>query len=619
MIKKIEAEKMLEVQKEITTLVRARVLQEQIENPPEPVEFNKGKKINPILNAALEFIEQDFSIIPIEPRGKKPLIPWEEFQNRIATEEEVERWFEKWPDANIALVTGGISGVVAIDCDSADAEKWLWNTCPRTSVYQSTAKGAHGFFRPNGLPVKNRTGALKDIDVRGNGGYVVIAPSIHPTGKVYKLVYTSGLGGWDDLAEFPYELFDNQVGEIEKTPVTLTPVAQGQRDDALTRVAGKYFGRGMDSGEVLAMCKGVNLQYNPPLEAKEVEKIVASINRAEGARHTWLDPIPIGRSFEKPSPFPIDAVPKKIRNAIEEYRQFGQQPLALLASSALSVISLVSQGLADVERDKHLRGPISLNIIVIAESGERKTAADVVFSKSIKEWLADFRIEQEAEIVKNKADLSIFDAKRSGILSAIKSLSSGKKTKMAKNLDEFGQELQILEASKPRRIVEAEMFYGDVNPASLGESLTTGYPRAAIWSNEAMIVVGSHGMQKETVMLFLGMLNTLWDGQDYSNRRRTVENINIKGRRVNCSLMMQKQIVQELICGNNGLARGSGTLARFLITEPLSTIGHRPYKSPPDGTPCLAAFHARIKELLNLPLPLDEDGCLIPPCYFFKP
>jgi hypothetical protein len=102
-------------------------------------------------------------------------------------------------------------------------------------------------------------------------------------------------------------------------------------------------------------------------------------------------------------PYPLDALPGLIGAAVEEYQAFGQQPLGLVASSALSVVSLVTQGLADVERGRNLQGPISLNFMVVAQSGERKTAADRAMGKPLADW-EQIRDELMAgDIAKNKA------------------------------------------------------------------------------------------------------------------------------------------------------------------------------------------------------------------------
>jgi putative DNA primase/helicase len=78
-----------------------------------------------LLNDALKYWELGWSIIPLG-RDKRPLIAeWSPYQKRRATKDEIEQWWSKWPEANIGLVTGSISGVVVLDADSAEANDYI--------------------------------------------------------------------------------------------------------------------------------------------------------------------------------------------------------------------------------------------------------------------------------------------------------------------------------------------------------------------------------------------------------------------------------------------------------------------------------------------------------------
>src|SRR5262245_40239319 len=72
------------------------------------------------------------------------------------------------------------------------------------------------------------------------------------------------------------------------------------------------------------------------------------------------EPEPLTAPSDAEIPYPVDALPPILRDAIIEYARYGQQPIPLIATSALSCASLAAQGLADVARDAYLRGPISL-------------------------------------------------------------------------------------------------------------------------------------------------------------------------------------------------------------------------------------------------------------------
>src|SRR5215831_3135978 len=110
-----------------------------------------------ILTAALSYRWERFSVIPIQPRGKTPLIRWEPYQKQRGTEEKIKVWWTKWPDANVGIVTGVVSELVVIDLDSAEARDKLKEFLPSfdlTKVPRSrTGKGWQLFFQHPGVPV----------------------------------------------------------------------------------------------------------------------------------------------------------------------------------------------------------------------------------------------------------------------------------------------------------------------------------------------------------------------------------------------------------------------------------------------------------------------------------
>lgn len=82
--------------------------------------------MNPCFKAALEYLElYKLSVIPCKlffgqskiKAEKKPLVSWKTYQQRLPTQEELFQWWKQWPNAQVGIVTGGISGVVIIDLD----------------------------------------------------------------------------------------------------------------------------------------------------------------------------------------------------------------------------------------------------------------------------------------------------------------------------------------------------------------------------------------------------------------------------------------------------------------------------------------------------------------------
>jgi len=143
-----------------------------------------------MLDDAIAYRRRGFSPIPIKAKDKKPLIGWEPYQKELPSEKILEHWFTAWPDANLGLVTGAVSDCVVIDLDSDDARlklKSLLDPFDLAAVPRSrTGRGWQLFFKHPEVIIFNRAGVIPGLDVRGDGGYVVAPPSIHPNGKQYK-------------------------------------------------------------------------------------------------------------------------------------------------------------------------------------------------------------------------------------------------------------------------------------------------------------------------------------------------------------------------------------------------------------------------------------------------
>lgn len=83
----------------------------------------------------------------------------------------------------------------------------------------------------------------------------------------------------------------------------------------------------------------------------------------------WLEPIPLVHEYEKSLPYPVQSLPKLVREAIKSYHQYGKQPISLIACSAIASISLSCQSLANVARDRLLVSPVSVYFLLVASSG----------------------------------------------------------------------------------------------------------------------------------------------------------------------------------------------------------------------------------------------------------
>jgi len=124
-----------------------------------------------------------------EHPGKTPLVKWKPYQDNLPSEQEVTEWWTKWPNANIGLATGHLSGIVVIDCDSEEAANRFIEEYPEAKDTRQvqTGRGKHFYFKFE-EGIRNDAGKLlgPGIDIRGEGGFVIIPPSIHANGKSYQ-------------------------------------------------------------------------------------------------------------------------------------------------------------------------------------------------------------------------------------------------------------------------------------------------------------------------------------------------------------------------------------------------------------------------------------------------
>lgn len=319
----------------------------------------------------------------------------------------------------------------------------------------------------------------------------------------------------------------------------------------------------------------------------------------------WPEPQPLTAKIDSVD-YPIDALPDTIRNAVTEVQSYVQAPIPLVASSAISAMSLAAQAHVDIQRAEKLEGPSGLYFLTLADSGERKTTCDGFFTKVIRDYENEQAEAAKPEIERYEAALSAWNAEREGILQAIKNAG-----KTGKPTNELNRDLTEHQHDKPEPPKIPKLLMGDETPENLAWRLAEEWPSGAIISSEAGSVLGSHSMGKDSIMRNLSLYNVLWDGGTHEVGRRTSESFIVSGARLTVGLQIQEATLREFFEKSGKLARGTGFLARFLIAWPQSTQGLRLYTESLEHWPALAAFNRRITEILNQPAPI-EDGKLKP-------
>jgi len=254
---------------------------------------DRAGPVTQFLDAALAYQRAGFHVIPVEPKGKRPILAsWREYVERQPTEAEVRAWWATTPDANVALLMG--RGVFALDIDGPEGEAALVAAgieLPDNAPQAATSKGRHVFM--TGV-APNSVGVLPKVDTRSDGGYVVVAPSVHPSGVVY--AWVSGRILTDGIPPAPPALLEllarptkpaaaqaaAGVTSADWVSAALSGVGEGSRDATCARLAGYFWGLGATEAVVEILCQDFGARCEPPFPPDQVSKTVASIVRREG-------------------------------------------------------------------------------------------------------------------------------------------------------------------------------------------------------------------------------------------------------------------------------------------------------------------------------------------------
>jgi hypothetical protein len=336
----------------------------------------------------------------------------------------------------------------------------------------------------------------------------------------------------------------------------------------------------------------------------------------------WPEVEPLGSGYTEPLPFPVGALPRIVHDAVVQYQAYGQQPMPLVVSSALATMSLVCQGHADIARDDHLTGPLSLFLLPVAKSGERKSAADKAFAKPLRKALAELGAAVQGQIRTATTNHKRWAAQMRGVEKALAGVEEGRVPANFKGkggqitddmLEQAREQLTArfaeLSEEEPQIPVVLRLFYSDTTLEGLADKMQRGLPVGALWEDEGGVTLGSVGMKEDRLLGFLASFSKLWDGAAWTQDRATVEDRDMDGKRVTVNLMLQPSVLAGLATAAKGVARTQGFLARFLMCEPVSTMGTRLYREP-GPMDALQAFTDRAFALYEQPLPYasTENG-----------
>lgn len=250
-----------------------------------------------LLEAALHYAELGYPVFPCANGLKPTPLTRSGFKEASTDPAQIAAWWSQYPQASIGLATAGL---LVIDVDGS-GNPWLTTERALELAHTPTALtprgGRHFVFRkPKGATWGCSVGKVApQVDVRTDGGYIVVAPSSRPDGRYH---WIEGLAldvpaerlpeppRW--LAELleglakPTKLVPSVGTDVSGAVLVEHPIPSGQRNSTLARLAGTMRRVGMSRQEIAASLQRANQdRCVPPLEAQEVDRIAESISRYE--------------------------------------------------------------------------------------------------------------------------------------------------------------------------------------------------------------------------------------------------------------------------------------------------------------------------------------------------
>lgn len=285
--------------------------------------------------------------------------------------------------------------------------------------------------------------------------------------------------------------------------------------------------------------------------------------------------------------YPLQAFYKATHDALLEVQAKVQAPAALIGSSALTAMSISCQALIDVELPTGQRRPCTLNLVTIADSGERKTTTDNLMCAPIFDHDADRKQAHEKAMAAYALPMRTWEAVNGAIeRKFLKSITAGE------DASELREALVAHAKTNPIKPTRDRIIFESTTERPLMEALRGDSASAAIISEEGETVL------KGGVMANLGMLNKAWDGAKSITLDRADDSIEVTNPRLTVSFMVQSGVFHAFLDRRGAVVRASGHLARYLACEPQSTQGFRFITLQQSAWECLPVFHARVKELL---------------------
>jgi hypothetical protein len=304
-------------------------------------------------------------------------------------------------------------------------------------------------------------------------------------------------------------------------------------------------------------------------------------------------PRPLMRELPPADPYPTDVLGLVLGDAAIAIHDRTQAPLAICAQSVLAAATLAVQGHADVMLPTAQHRPVSEDFLTVAQSGERKSAADGEALRPVRKREAALREQYNNDLPSYRNAEAAWSKARDFAIKKAK----GNRSEIKHELDAIGP--------APAPPLVPMLTCAEPTLEGLAKLFGIGQPSLGIFSGEGGQFIGGHAMSDERKLASATGLSRLWDG-DPLDRVRSLDGATIMpGRRLTMHLMVQPGVAAVML--SDPMLLDQGLLSRMLVTAPAPASGNRFWHEPaPESEGKLRRYNGRLLDILEAPLPLSE-------------
>lgn len=340
-----------------------------------------------------------------------------------------------------------------------------------------------------------------------------------------------------------------------------------------------------------AVTQGACDIHNGTRSGGEVRDAIIAL---ESAADGWVDPLPLDRLDSLPG-FPLETLPDWLHAWVAAEAVATQTPPALAGKAALGVVAAACRGLANIELAPGHVEPLNLYAVVALPPGTRKSAVLRHATAPVEEFEREQAKRLRHQVRTAQDHLEILEAR----------LSNKKKDSAKGRHVDYGEIAELsAKVEKARQDLPREprlVAGGDITPEEIVSLLVEQGGRLAIFSTEGELFEVLAGRYAKNGVSNIEAVLKAHSGDPIRVDRVGRPPQHVPNPCLTICLTVQPEVLREL--ADKPRFRGRGLLGRFLYTLPANPLGRRRVDPPPVPDAILAAYTARIRGLLDIPLP----------------